>query len=103
LVSKTRESQLRIVRGLQPASRIFEEFQHSAIQTKKNANTSADFIYQIKVCQPIGRKVSIQAICRRMRRLEAILHLAAQNFEILSKIKDEKSVNSTGLGLLSMI
>jgi hypothetical protein len=40
------------------------------------------FIHQIKVCQRKGRKDSIQAAYVRMRRLEAFLYLAAQNFEL---------------------
>jgi hypothetical protein len=41
------------------------------------------------VCQTIGRKDFIQAICQRMRRLVAFLHLASQNFELFSKIQDK--------------
>jgi hypothetical protein len=48
---------------------------------------------QIKVCQQIGRKDSIQAACRRISRLEAILYLGAQNFKILSKIIYQKNQN----------
>jgi hypothetical protein len=44
------------------------------------------FFHPIKVCQGIGKKDSIQAAFRRMRRLEALLYLAAQNFELFSKI-----------------
>jgi hypothetical protein len=47
------------------------------------------FFHQIKVRQPIGRKDSIQAVCRRMRRLEALLYLEVQNFELFSKIQDQ--------------
>jgi hypothetical protein len=74
--------------GLQLVSRIFEEFQHPAIQTKI-VHHFGGFFYQIKVRQPIGRKDSIQAVCRRMRRLEAFLYLEVQNFEFFSKIKDK--------------
>jgi hypothetical protein len=42
-------------------------------------------------CQPIGRKDSVQAVCRRVRRLETFLYLAAQNFELFTKIQDQNS------------
>jgi hypothetical protein len=48
------------------------------------------FFHQIKVRQPIGRKDSIQTVCRRMRRLDAFLYLAAQNFELFSNIQHQK-------------
>jgi hypothetical protein len=41
--------------------------------------------HQIKVCQRVGRTDSIQAACRRIRRLDAFLYLAAQNFKLFSK------------------
>jgi hypothetical protein len=37
----------------------------------------------------MGRKNSIQAVCPRMRRFEASLYLAAQNFELFSKNQDQ--------------
>jgi hypothetical protein len=40
----------------------------------------ADFLTQIKGPQHVERGVSINAACRRMRRLQAFLYLAAQNF-----------------------
>ncbi len=43
------------------------------------------FFQKIKVCQPIGRKDSIQAVCQRMKRLEAFLYSAAYYFELFSK------------------
>jgi hypothetical protein len=46
---------------------------------------------QIKVCQQIRRKDSIQAACRRMSRLLAILYLGAQNTKLFSKFKYKKS------------
>jgi hypothetical protein len=56
------------------ASRIFEEFQQPAIQTKI-VQHSGGFFHQIKMGQRIGSKdSSIQAACRRMRRLETFLY-----------------------------
>jgi hypothetical protein len=60
-------------------SRIFEEFKQPTIQTKVVQHFGG-FFHQIKVRQTIGRKDSIQAACRRMRRLEAFLYLAAQYY-----------------------
>jgi hypothetical protein len=62
-------------------SRIFEEFQHPAIQTKIVQALLADFVDQLKVCQPIGRKDSMQTVDQASRRLDLFLHEAAQNFE----------------------
>jgi hypothetical protein len=83
-----RESQ-QLFFGLQLVSRIFEEFQHPALQTKI-VHHFGGFFHQIKERQPIGRKDSIQAVCRRMRRLEAFLYLEVQNLELFSKILDKK-------------
>jgi hypothetical protein len=58
-----------------------------AIQTKIVQHFGR-FFHQIKVCQQIERKDSIQATCRKRRRLEAFLYLAAQNFKFFSKIQD---------------
>jgi hypothetical protein len=60
----------------------------------KNSNipqtkTVQHFFHQKKVHQPIGRKDYIHAVCRRMKRLEAFLYLAAQNFKLFSKILDQ--------------
>ena len=52
--------------------------------------TSRIFSSNKKVCQRIGRKDSLQAACRRMRRLEEILYLAAQNFKLFSKNQKSK-------------
>jgi hypothetical protein len=69
----------KIVLCITAWSRIFEEFP-----------------IQIKECQLIGRKNSMQAVCRRRRRLEPFLYLAAQNFELFSKIKDRsKKIKKT--------
>ncbi len=64
--------------GLQLES---EELQHSAIQAKIEQHFGGFFL-QIKVCQPIGRKDSMQTVIRISRRLDLFLHEAAQNFEV---------------------
>ncbi len=38
---------------------------------------------------PIGRKDSIQAVCRRMRILDGFLYEAEKNFELVIKIQDQ--------------
>jgi hypothetical protein len=65
-----------------------EELQHSAIQTKIEQYFGG-FFHQIEVCQPIGRKDSLQTVNRISRRLELILHEAAQNFKLFSNIQDQ--------------
>ncbi len=84
-----RESQQLFFEG-QLVCRIFEEFQHPAIQIKR-VQSFGGFFHQRKVSQPIGRKDSIQTVCRRSRRFEAFLYEAAQNFEALvfSNIQDQ--------------
>jgi hypothetical protein len=68
-------------------NRIFKEFQHPAIQTKIVQHFDR-FFHKIKMCQPTGRKESIQTKCRiRSRRIEAFLYEAAQNFEVFSNIQ----------------
>ena len=62
-----RESQ-QLFFGGRLVSRIFEEFQHPAIQTKK-VQYFDRFFHQIKVRQPIGRKDSIPTVIRTSRRL----------------------------------
>jgi hypothetical protein len=57
----------------------------------KLRSTLAEFFLKI-MCQQIGRKDSIQAACRRMSRLKAILYLGAQNFKLF--FKNLKSKNS---------
>jgi hypothetical protein len=64
-----------------------EEHQHSAIQTK--IEKLCGFFHQIKVCQPIGRKDSMQTVIRISGRLDLFLHEAAQNFELFSNIQDQ--------------
>jgi hypothetical protein len=58
--------------GLWLVSRIFEEFQHPAIETKKVQHFGG-FFHEIKVHQPLESKDSTQAVCQR-RRLEAFLY-----------------------------
>jgi hypothetical protein len=65
-----------------------EELQHSAIKTKIEQYFGG-FFHQIKVCQPIGRKDSMQTVNRISRRLDLILHEAAQNFKLFSNIQDQ--------------
>jgi hypothetical protein len=67
--------------GLRLVSRIFEENQQSAIQTKIEQHFSR-FFQQIKVRQPIGRKDSKQTVIPTSRRLDSFLYEAAQNFEL---------------------
>ncbi len=81
--------------GLWLVSRIFEEFQHPAIQAKI-AKHFGRFFRQIKVHQPIGRMDSIEAVYERMRRVEAFLYLAAQNSFQKSKIKIKKIKTYSG-------
>jgi hypothetical protein len=65
--------------GLRLLSRIFEEFQHPAIQTII-VLPSGGFFKQIKVRQPKGRKDSIQTVIRTSRGLDSFLYEAAQSF-----------------------
>jgi hypothetical protein len=67
--------------GLRLVRRIYEEFQDPTIQTKI-VQYFGEMLQQIKVRKPIERKDSIQAVCLRLKRLEALLYLAAQNFEL---------------------
>jgi hypothetical protein len=69
------ESQ-QLVFGLRLVSK---EFPHPAIQTR--------IVYQRNVRQPIGRKDSIQTVILASRRLDSILYVAAQNFEVFSNIQ----------------
>jgi hypothetical protein len=73
--------------GLRLGSGIFEEFQHPAIQTKIVQHFGG-FFHQIKVCQPIGRKDSIQTGIQTSRMLDSFLYEAAQNFEVFSNIQN---------------
>jgi hypothetical protein len=64
---------------------VSKAFHHSAIQTKIELHFGI-FFHQMKVRQPIGR----QTVIGTSRRLESFLHEAAQNFELLSNIQDQK-------------
>jgi hypothetical protein len=75
--------------GLRLVSRIFEEKQQYAIQTKIEQHFGR-FFQQIKVRQPIGRKDSKQTVIPTSRRLDLFLYEAAQNFELFSNIQDQK-------------
>jgi hypothetical protein len=83
--SKTKESQ-QLFLGLRLLSRIFEEIQHSAIQTIIVQHFGG-FFHKIKLRQPIGRKDSIQTMIRTSRRVDLFLYEAAQNFEVFSNIQ----------------
>jgi hypothetical protein len=65
-----------------------EELQHSAIQTNIEQHFGG-FFHQIKVCQPIRRKDSVQTVIRISRRLDLFLNEAAQNFELFPNIQDQ--------------
>jgi hypothetical protein len=58
-------------------------------QTKIEANLGG-FFHELKVRQPIGRQDSMQTVNRTIRRLDSFLHEAAENFELLSNIQDQK-------------
>jgi hypothetical protein len=51
--------------------------------------TSANFFIKKSVPANSLREDSKEAVCRRMRRLVAFLYLAAQNFKLFSKIKNQ--------------
>ncbi len=83
---KMRESQQLFFR-LRLVSRIFEEFQHPAIQIKIVLHLGG-FFHQIKVRQPIGSKDSITSRLPKNEEIGGILYLAVKNFELFfSKIK----------------
>jgi hypothetical protein len=81
-----REGQ-QFLMGLRLASRIFEENQQSAIQTKIE-HYFGGFFQQIKRRQPIGRKDSEQTVIPTSSRLDSFLYDAAQNFELCSNFQD---------------
>jgi hypothetical protein len=58
---------------------VSKEFQHPAIQTKKEQYFGG-FFQQIKVRQPIGRQDSMHTVIRTSSRSDSFLHEAAQNF-----------------------
>jgi hypothetical protein len=57
----------------------------------RNPNQNRAALLQIfSVRQPIGKQGSMQTVNRTSRRLDSFLHEAAQNFELLSNIQDQK-------------
>jgi hypothetical protein len=72
--------------GLRLASK---KFHHSGTQNKIELHFGG-FFHQLKVRQSIGRQDSMQTVNRTSRRLDSFLHEAAQNFERLSNIQDQK-------------
>jgi hypothetical protein len=68
---------------------VCKKFQHSATRTKIELHFGG-FFHQMKVRQPIGSQDSMQTVNRTSRRLNSFLHEAAQNFELLSNIQDQK-------------
>jgi hypothetical protein len=68
---------------------VSKESHRSAIQTRIELHFGG-FFHQMKVRQPIRRQDSMQIVIRTSRRLETFLHEAAQNFELLSNIQDQK-------------
>jgi hypothetical protein len=66
-----------------------KKFHHSATQTKIELHFGG-FFQQMKVRQPIGRQHSMQTVNRTSRRFDSFFHEAAQNFELLSNIQDQK-------------
>jgi hypothetical protein len=74
--------------GLWLVSRILEENQQSAIQTKIEQHFGR-FFQQIKVRQLIGRNDSKQTMISTSRRLDSFLYEAAQNFKLFSNIQDQ--------------
>ena len=63
-----------------------KKFHHSETQTKIELHFGG-FFHQMKV---EGRQHSMQTVNRTSRRLDSFLHEAAQNFELLSNIQDQK-------------
>jgi hypothetical protein len=66
-----------------------KKYHHSAIRTKIELHFGG-FFHQIKVRQPIGSQDSMQTVNRTSRRLDSVLHEAAQIFELFSNIQDQK-------------
>jgi hypothetical protein len=57
----------------------------------RNPNQKRAALWRIfSVHQPIGKQGSMQTVKRTSRRLDSFLHEAAQNFELLSNIQDQK-------------
>jgi hypothetical protein len=85
--------------GLRLVSRIFEENQQSAIQTKIEQHFGG-FFQQIKVQQPIGRKDSNQTVIPTSRRLDHfwMKRLRTLNSSQIFKIKTKKNKIKTYSG-----
>jgi hypothetical protein len=66
-----------------------KKFHQSATQTKIELHFGG-FFHQMKVRQPIGKQDSMQSMNPTRRRLDSFLLEAAQNFELLSNIQDQK-------------
>jgi hypothetical protein len=77
--SKMRESQ-QLFFKLRLVIRIFEEFEHPAIQTKI-AQLFGGFFHQIKVRQPTAIQTS--------RRLDSFLYEATQIYEVFSNVHNK--------------
>ncbi len=92
-----RESQ-QFLQGLRLVSRIFEENQQSAIQTKID-HRFGGFFQQIKGRQPLGRQDSKQTMIPTTRRLDSFMYEAAQNFELFSNIQDQNLKNQKHLAV----
>jgi hypothetical protein len=59
-----------------------------------NPNQNRAAHWQIfSVRQPIGKQGFMQTMNRTSRRLDSFLHEAAQNFELLSNMQDQKIKN----------
>jgi hypothetical protein len=57
----------------------------------RNPNQNRAALWWIfSVRQPIGKQGSMQTVNRTSRRVNSFLHEAAQNFELLSNIQDQK-------------
>ncbi len=69
-------------------SRLFEENQQSAIQTKIEQHFGG-FFQQIKVRQPIGRRILNNPWSQQVGGLDAFLYEAAHNFELFSNIQGQ--------------
>ncbi len=82
--SKMRETQ-QLFFKLRLVSRIFEEFQHPAIQTKIVQHFGGFF--SSNKSAPANRK--IQTAIRTSRRLDSFLNEAAKKFEVFSNIQNE--------------
>jgi hypothetical protein len=61
----------------------------NSISPQPDQNRAALWLI-FSVRQPIGRQDSMQTVNRTSRRLDSFLHEAAQNFELLSNIQDQK-------------